>query len=148
MPDLHPADVFDLEATALPVAFDIVWCRYPYRDEGKGPGPVARPCLVRRAFTHQTIIQGVAYQVGYVSVVYGTKQVDKFVPPRGFHVEEGEEKKACGLAVDTVFDLQGQMTLPWSPVYFSNIDGKPIIGGCFTDQMKARLRQQVLLLGR
>jgi hypothetical protein len=94
------------------------------------------------------MIQGVAYQVGYVSLIYGTKQVDKFVPPRGFHVDEGEEKKAFGLAVDAVFDLQEQMTLPWSPVYFSNIDGKPIIGGYFTHPMKERLRQQVLLLGR
>lgn len=109
---------------------------------------MARPCLVRRAFTHQTIIQGVAHKVGYVSLVYGTKQIDKFVPPRGFHVEEGEEKKACGLVVDTVFDLQDQMILPWSPVYFSNTDGRPIIAGCFTDPMKVRLRQQVLLLER
>lgn len=80
--------------------------------------------------------------IGYVDVVYGTKQIDKFLPPRGFHVYEDAEKKACGLTFDTAFDLSDHLLLPWSPVYFSSEKSRPIIGGHFTDDMQRRLREQ------
>lgn len=142
MPDLGPDDIFDLETTALPVAFDIIWCHFPYRQQGLEPGPVARPCLVRRVYRRDTLIKGVRHAVGYVVVIYGTKQIDKFNPPRGLHVDDAEEKRACGLSVDTVFDLSDHLTLPWSPRYFSNAKGRPTISGHFTDAMKERLKAQ------
>ncbi|MGO6984312.1 hypothetical protein [Rhizobium leguminosarum] len=78
-------------------------------------------------------------------MIYGTKWIDKFAPPQGFHVDEAEEKKACGLAMDTVFDLLDHEILPWSISYFSNDNGKPIIGGRFTEPMQVRLREQARL---
>ncbi|WP_395517448.1 hypothetical protein [Pseudorhizobium flavum] len=81
-------------------------------------------------------------------MIYGTKQIDKFDPPQGFHVNDTEEKNVCGLSVDTVFDLSDTQTLPWSPIYFTSSNGKPIIAGRFTDPMKARLREQYALLAR
>lgn len=146
MPSLTAKDIFDLEATALPVAFDIVWCKFPYRQFGNAPGPVARPCLVRKPYTHVTRIEGKDYLVGYVDTIYGTKQIDKFVPPRGFLIENDDEKKVCGLKVDTVFDLKDHAILPWSPIYFSNENGKAIISGHFSEAMKLRLREQFKLL--
>lgn len=103
---------------------------------------------MRKPFTQLTIIKGKEYTVGYVDTIYGTKQTDKFVPPQGFHVDDEEEKKLCGLKFDTVFDLLGHKILPWSPVYFSSEHGKPIIGGHFTEAMQLRLREQSKLLPR
>jgi hypothetical protein len=94
------------------------------------------------------MIKGKSCTVGYVDVVYGTKQIDKFSPPRGFHVDDDAEKQACGLRVDTVFDLQDHTILPWSPVYFSIENGRPVIGGQFTAAMQIRLREQFKLLIR
>lgn len=79
-------------------------------------------------------------------MVYGTKQIDKFDPPQGFHVSDIAEKQACGLTVDTVFDLQDNMILPWSPIYFSNQHNRPIIGGRLTVAMQARLKEQAAQL--
>ncbi|UIJ81811.1 hypothetical protein [Rhizobium leguminosarum] len=132
----------------MPVAFDVVWCKYPQLQHGQDPGPVARPCLVRKPYTHLTTIKGKEYTVGYVDVIYGTKWVDKFTPPQGFHVDDAAEKKACGLKVDTVFDLLDHEILPWSLTYFSNDNGRPTIGGRFTGAMQTRLKEQVKLLQR
>lgn len=84
--------------------------------------------------------------IGYVDVVYGTKQIDKLLPPQGFHVYEDAEKRACGLTFDTAFDLHDHMLLPWSPVYFSSEKGRPIIGGHFTIHMQERLKEQAAQL--
>jgi len=92
------------------------------------------------------MIKGQEYTVGYIDTVYGTKQIDKFVPPQGFHVDNEDEKMRCGLKFDTAFNLLDHMILPWSPVYFSSEIGKPIIGGHFTDAMQIRLRGQIRLL--
>ncbi|SIP91876.1 hypothetical protein SAMN05880582_10116 [Rhizobium sp. RU20A] len=86
--------------------------------------------------------------VGYVDVVHGTKQIDKFPPPRGFHVEDAAEKAVCGLTVDTVFDLGDHRILPWSPHYFSTQSRRGPVGGRMTEAMQARLRAQALLLVR
>lgn len=126
----------------MPTAFDVVWCKFPYRQHGTGPGPVARPCLVRQSFISDVQINGKQYPVGWIEVVYGTKQIDKFAAPRGLHVDSEDEKKACGLTEDTVFDLQESLKLPWSPVYFSSDGGKPTVSGRFTDAMIRRVREQ------
>ena len=94
------------------------------------------------------MIKGTEYNVGYIDVVYGTKQIDKQSPPRGFHVDDSAEKTACGLTFDTMFDLMDHMILPWSPAYFSSENGKPIVGGRFTSPMQLRLQEQFKLLTR
>ena len=134
-------DVFDLQVVNLPGIFDVVWCHYPYNKATKAPGPDARPCIVRQSFTRATQIKGENHTVGYVEVIYGTKQVDKFHPPRGFHVDDVEEKSLCGLYEDTVFDLTDRIILPWSPIYFSTKKGAPV-SGTLNEDMRARLIDQ------
>jgi hypothetical protein len=51
---------------------------------------------------------------GRIEVVYGTKQIDKFPPPRGFHVETEEEKRELGLINDVMRRLPIQ--LPYSEI--------------------------------
>lgn len=97
---------------------------------------------MRQSLTHLTTIHGKPYRVGYVDVVYGTKQIDRFPPPRGFLVDEESEKQLCGLTVDTVFDLGDHQVLPWSPHYFPLRRGKSLITGRFSDAMQQRLRHQ------
>jgi hypothetical protein len=101
---------------------------------------------VRQSFIGDVQINGKQHSIGWIEVVYGTKQIDKFDPPRGLHVDRVDEKKACGLTEDTVFDLQDSIKLPWSPIYFSSNGGRPIVSGRFTDAMKARLREQYTAL--
>lgn len=147
MPNLTLADIFDIKATNLPANFDIVWCFYPYDKDEKDPGPVARPCIVRQVQVKETIIQGSFHPVGFVNVIYGTKQIDKFVPPQGFHVDNEKEKADCGLSEDTVFDLLDNITLPWSPIYFSTKNGTPV-SGALTVEMRGRLTEQASKLPR
>ncbi|UWU25451.1 hypothetical protein N2601_31170 (plasmid) [Rhizobium sp. CB3060] len=107
---------------------------------------MARPCLVRQSFVSSTKIKGKDYDVGYVDVFFGTKQIDKYDPPQGFHIDDNDEKNAGGLKFDTVFDLLDHEILPWSPAYFSDGKGKAIVAGHFTDAMIARLKAQAQVL--
>lgn len=101
---------------------------------------------MRRSFISDVRISGKEFSVAWIELIYGTKQIDKFDPPRGLHVDNVDEKKACGLTEDTVFDLQDSMKLPWSPVYFSSDGSKPIVSGRITEAMKTRLKEQYAAL--
>ncbi|TBX74481.1 hypothetical protein E0I74_26980 [Rhizobium laguerreae] len=111
-------DYYDVAAVGVPAAFSIVWCRFPYEERPGEPGKDLRPCLVRKSYTAEIEVDGKKLLTGLIDTVYGTKQIDKFPPPRGFHIERKEDKQELGLVYDTVFQLDNVLKLAWTRSYF------------------------------
>lgn len=84
-----------------PAPLDIVWCRFPTRENPDHPGPKLRPVLV------------LGDQQGgkLVVVAYGTSQAHQ--APRSYEI-------TLRLAADltTVFDLSRLAPVPFTPDYF------------------------------
>lgn len=134
----HSADAFyDVEAVGIPAAFSIVWCRFPLDERPDEPGRTLRPCLVRASYTAEAMFDGRRRVIGLIDTVYGTKQVDKFPPPGGFHIDREEDKRELGLIHDTVFNLDKVLRLAWTKTYFG--PGKS--GALFDARLNRRLRE-------
>lgn len=110
--------------TALPVPYEIVWCRFPHHDTFGNPGPYPRPALVRNT---ATLPDGSAQ----VEVVYGTTNLKLQKRPFDLFVTKMSEMDACGLFNATRFDLDCVIWLPWNDQWFDVLDphyASPVIG--------------------
>jgi hypothetical protein len=137
-------EYYDIEAVGLPTAFCIVWCWFPHEERPDEPGPTLRPGIVRRAQKMEIEVEGKRLLVGRIEVVYGTKQIDKFPPPRGFHVDTDEEKRALGLINDTVFQLDNVRTLMWTRRFFGPDKNGKLIDKSLNSEMRHRIHAQWL----
>jgi hypothetical protein len=144
LPDIPFGEYYDVRAVGLPAAFCIFWWWFPPEEKPDEPGPVLRPGIVRRAQKAEIEVEGKRLLAGRIEVVYGTRQIDKFPPPRGFHVEREEEKRELGLIDDTVFQLDNVRSLLWTRRYFGPDKSGKLINKSLSMEMRKRLHAQWL----
>lgn len=132
------------DVTTLPELHDIVWCKWPQREDKLLPGPTVRPVLVREAELRERLD---GTQFGMVLVSYATSAgIDDISRQRDL-VIEANECKAAGLHKATRFSLnpRDRKWLPWSDEYFvpqiyvQNHAG--IVCGSLTAGQRDRLRR-------
>lgn len=105
-----------LDLDKLPDPGDIVWCKFPYGKQN-GPGPVARPTLVRNAYVRENPETGTLY--GSVEVSYGTGNTNSHADV-DLILKDWPVIKQCGLHKPTRFalDLGHKKHLFWCEEYF------------------------------
>ena len=124
---MPPAFFFD---THTPIAGEIVWCRYPYREAPGSPGRKVRPALILNLILSR--------EKDYlVRVAYGTSRrwmaTDAPERPR-LEITDPDEYRPAGLKRPTIFLLDRTAPLPWREDWFpprrriGRHDITPIIG--------------------
>jgi hypothetical protein len=126
----------------LPDVHEIVWCKWPQREDKMMPGPTVRPVLVRETRIME-LIDGTRY--GALLVAYGTGQGINAAATRvDLCIYRPDEVKAAGLHKATRFSLspRDQKLLPWCqehflpPEYVRNLG---IVLGRLSDSQRTRL---------
>ena len=102
----------------LPDPGDIVWCKFPRREDRGAPGPVARPVLVRESYVLAEDASGLTY--GSVMVSYGTGETDARPGVPCFVIRSWARARQIGLHKPTLFALDPGNTknLLWCEEYF------------------------------
>jgi hypothetical protein len=125
----------------LPEPYDIVWCKWPQREDKLVPGPVVRPALVREAELRE-FVDGT--QFGAVLVSYASSTgIDDISRQRDL-VIEASECRAAGLHKPTRFSLnpRDRRLLPWAEEYFlpqEYVRNAGIIAGSLNVAQRGRL---------
>jgi hypothetical protein len=102
---------------SLPVAFDIVWCRYPYDESPDEPGPIQHPTIVRQPLFDED-------GNPHVRVIYGTSQEPLIRGAEFFTV--ATDLRRSGLSKPTRFCIDREARVPWAEEYFDpSISGRP-----------------------
>jgi hypothetical protein len=130
---------YDLETA--PNVFDIVWCKWPRREDAGRPGPWVRPVLVldKRLMLDerdQTAWMAItaAYGTGLENVKPAEVAGNILIPTAKCH--------AAGLHKATIFklDLNNRKRLPWAEEYFVPQEyvrsQKIIVGSLDADQQR------------
>lgn len=107
-----------LDLGSLPDPGDIVWCKWPYRDNPGSPGPVARPALVRAVFTRNDSETGVTF--GSLEVSYGKGVFTDAQSEMDLVIKDKEAVARCGLHKRTRFALDrgNRKHLLWCREFF------------------------------
>ena len=139
------------DTATLPEIYDIVWCKWPQREDRNLPGPVIRPVLVREIMILEDGLAGVQY--GAVVISYGSGAgIDDVARKNDFVVEDWAEVHAAGLHKPTRFSLdpRDRKRLPWCEEYFVppdyKVNGKLILGR-LTESQQSRLRKLLAARG-
>ena len=128
------------DATAAPSVYDIVWCKWPYRERPGEPGPVVRCTLVLdvRLMTDARDEK----EWAAVTVAYGT-ELEKVRPQDLLNnlIIPRTEYRALGLHKATVFklDLGNRKRLPWAEDYFVTqgyVRSQNLIAGSLTAKQR------------
>jgi hypothetical protein len=134
------------DLSSLPEIHDIVWCKWPEREDKGKPGPVARPVLVRET----RVMKKGEIRYGAVVISYATgqgldgKPIDDAAREIDLCIEKPEEVKAAGLHKATRFSLNlaDRKLLPWCEEYFvppEYVKGAGLVLGRLTDQHRAKM---------
>lgn len=94
---------------SLPVAFDIVFCRFPYDEAPDEPGPIQHPTIVRQPLVDED-------GNPHVRVIYGTSQ-DLLIRGHQYFILQTDWKR-CGLSKPTRFCIDREARLPWAQEFF------------------------------
>jgi hypothetical protein len=113
----------------LPNVFDVVWCKWPQREDKMRPGKVARPVLVIDV-EHREHEDGFTF--GSLIVQYGGDYEPHHI--EGNLLLTMKEARAINLHKSMVFrlDLGNRKRLPWCKDYFVNqgyVVNQPVIAG-------------------
>jgi hypothetical protein len=129
---------------SLPKVHDIVWCKWPQREDKGMPGKVTRPTLVREVevLEHPQIGKFGRLLVSYASgehINEQTRLVDLII-------EDWAAVRAAGLHNPTRFSLnpRDRWRLPWCQEYFVGQEyapDSPIVAGSLTEAQSDTLRQ-------
>lgn len=123
--------------STAPAPYDTVWCRFPYVEAPKQPGPKPHPALVKQAFADQ---EGQPW----VSVVYGTSVNPYKGGHENFTVASLTDMDMCGLKCATRFCLNRVLTIPYSQEFFGPAPGRPTpILGHLSQYQQRKLQIQV-----
>jgi hypothetical protein len=110
--------VYLYDSKTAPNVFDVVWCKFPKREDPGNPGPWVRAVLVVDVSLMRDI-DGTEWAA--VTAAYGTgaDNVHNLGEPRNLLISR-EECRALGLHKPTVFrlDESNQREMPWSEEYF------------------------------
>ena len=133
------------DLTSLPKIHDIVWCKWPQREDKGMPGKIVRPVLVRET----RIMQTGATKYGAVVISYASgeginansRQID-------LCLETPQEFKAAGLHKPTRFSLApaDRKLLPWCKEYFvaqEYVKNAGLILGSLTAAQSEAVRQRL-----
>lgn len=101
----------------LPAPGDIVWCKWPYKEDRGRPGKIVRPALVRASIVHEDEA-GTVY--GSVIVSYTTGEFTPAHLPYDLVVTDAGRVRALGLHKPTRFSLDpsDRKNLLWCKEYF------------------------------
>jgi hypothetical protein len=99
------------EPESLPEPYDVVWCRIPFDS-----GPEFHPCLVLESLVDS---EGRPH----VLLVPGTSNASK--KGKEYYPLDVEVGCKCGLAKNTLFNLEAVGRFPWAAEFFHWQGGKP-----------------------
>jgi hypothetical protein len=105
------------DLASLPEVYDIVWCKWPQREDKNMPEPIVRPVLVRET----RVMQIDETKYGAVLISYASGQgIDDVSRSRDLCIEDQKEYRAAGLHKPTRFSLSpgDKKLLPWCEEYF------------------------------
>jgi hypothetical protein len=105
------------DISTLPEQYDIVWCKWPQREDKLLPGKTVRPVLVRETELRE-FVDGTQFGMALVSYASG-EGIDDISRQRDLIIE-AHECRAVGLHKATRFSLnpRDRKWLPWSDEYF------------------------------
>jgi hypothetical protein len=100
----------------LPAPYEIVWCKWPYREDKGQPGKDVRPVLVRASELRE---YADGTQFGALVVSYGTSKFTEADSEADLIIRQWEIG-ALGLHKPTRFSMapQHRKLLPWCEEYF------------------------------
>jgi hypothetical protein len=106
------------DTATLPEPGDIVWCKWPYRDNPGQPGPVARPTLVRETFVRQDLHTETTF--GSLIISYGTGEFDERHFDLDLVISDMRRARELGLHKPTRFSLDpaDRKHLLWCEEFF------------------------------
>jgi hypothetical protein len=136
--------------SSLPEVHDIVWCKWPQREDRNMPGRIARPVLVRET----EILQKGRVQYGAVVISYASGQgIDAAARLVDLCIENPADVKAAGLHKPTRFSLAptDKKRLPWCEEYFvapQFVRNMRLVLGKLTDQQRERMRGCLIRRGQ
>jgi|SRR5215471_18991554 len=136
--------------SSLPALHDIVWCKWPQREDKNMPGKIARPVLVRET----RVMQKDETRYGAVVISYASGQgIDDASRLVDLCIEKSEEVKAAGLHKPTRFSLslRDRKLLPWCEEYFvppEYVKGTGLILGKLNDQQRMQMRSCLIRRGQ
>ena len=133
------------DATAAPSVYDIVWCKWPYRERPDIPGPVARCVLildVRLMIDAHDETEWAAVTVAYGT---GAEHVEAADLTNNLLIPD-TECRARGLHKATVFklDVRNRKRLPWAEDYFVTqgyVRSQKLIAGSLNEQQQATFHE-------
>jgi hypothetical protein len=126
------------DLATLPFQYDLVWCRYPQRENLFVPGPWIRPCLVLDVLADWESARAA------LVVAYGTGIFDRAKHKTDLIIDDWKELRSLGLHKPTRFALShsARMKLPWCAEYFESqpyMAKTNIILGSLTEKQIERL---------
>jgi hypothetical protein len=128
--------------SSLPEVYDIVWCKWPQREDKNMPGRVVRPVLVRET----QIMEKGQIRYGAVLISYATGEgINDTTRQLDLCIENPSDVRAAGLHKPTRFslDLRDKKLLPSCEEYFvapEYVQNVPLILGKLTDQQGQHVR--------
>ena len=131
------------DPTTIPSVFDVVWCKWPRREDKLGPGPWVRCVLVLDVRPMLDMRTDTEYAA--ITAAYGTDATTVSAREIADHLYiTGAEYEVLGLHKPTVFklDLQNRKRLPWAENYFvpqGYVRNQGIVAGSLNDQQRARV---------
>jgi hypothetical protein len=137
------------EPGSSPKPFDIVWCKWPRREDKLGPGPWTRCVLVLDTRVMIDSRNNVAFAA--VTAAYGTEK-EKVSEAERANSLVIDDFRAVVLHKPTVFkiDLRNRKRLPWCEEYFlpqGYVRSQNIITGSLTESQKMRVLDCFKALG-
>jgi hypothetical protein len=130
------------DLASLPEVYDIVWCKWPQREDKNRPGKFVRPVLVRET----RIMQSGDVQYGAVLISYASGEgIDDKSRSIDLCIEDRREFEAAGLHKPTRFSLSlaDRKLLPWCEEYFvppQYVKNAGLVLGKLTAAQRERLR--------
>lgn len=136
-------DLYD--ATTAPSVYDIVWCKWPYKELPGAPGPVARCVLVLDVRLMTDVRDETEWAA--VTVAYGTGAENVKPADLENNLLIGDaEYRGLGLHKPTVFKLdpRNRKRLPWAEDYFVTqgyVRSQQLIAGSLNEKQRATFHE-------
>jgi hypothetical protein len=139
------------DLASLPEIYDIVWCKWPQRENKGLPGEIVRPVLVRETRIMEQE-DGTRYGAAVISYASG-EGIDETSRRIDLCIETRQAFQAAGLHKPTRFSLNlaDRKFLPWCREYFvppEYVKNAGLILGRLTEAQKEALRERLTARGQ
>ena len=138
------------EPKSCPRPFDIVWSKWPRREDKLDPGPWVRAVLVLDCRLMVDTRTGTEFTA--VTAAYGTGKENVRDTDIGHLLIGDSEFRAAGLHKPTIFklDVSNRMRLPWCEEYFVTqgyVRSQNVIAGALTEKQIMQVRECLAAMG-